>query len=350
MYVTLILIFFLIILFIYFFVMTTEKEHFKSKGGTKGNKVPKCACVFDIEGTLTNSSHGSIKETAIDARASVESCINAGCAIGLITEGDHCTKEDPDKCKITEYALGFNILDPKQIKSASKKMKKPIITGEKWVVNNIHRGDAMKIFSKKIQNPQCGILIDDNILQSCGRCNTFDKNSYCPAPWGSETETPDTKAIKTSYNCKFNSIHSKDSGEDYMWIPAREIDAKKQSFKANISQMGGTGFMWNDGAQLSYSDGINKTHWNSALKSPAVGEFNQRCKILLKPIESPTLNSKLSKIKKCEYSTNPPKCKTYKDCEKYMQTHCENKIISDYKYKCLPNKKLKTRVCSITSR
>lgn len=344
MYVTLILIFFLIILFIYFFVMTIEKEHFKT------SEIPKCVCAFDINGTLTNSAHGTTRETAIDARSSVESCINAGCAIGLVTEGKHCTKDDPDKCKITEYAFGFNVLDPKQVRKASKKLGKPIITGKKWVVNNIHRGDAMKTFSGKIQNPKCGILLDDNILQSCGRCNTFDKNSYCPAPWGSETEPPNMDAVETSYGCKFNSKHANDQGGDYMWIPAREINSKKRNFKGGISQMGGTGFMWNDGSQVSYAEGITKSHWNTAMRSSTVEKFNERCKISLKPIERPILKSKLSKIKKCEYSTNPPKCKTYKDCERYMETHCENKIKSDYKYQCLPHKKLKTRVCSITPR
>ena len=353
MYTTFIVISFLTFLFIYFFILTTEKETFTNnelKSSVKPKK-PKCVCVYDVDGTLTNLSNGNSKEVAIDARASVESCINAGCAIGLVTTDKFCTDQDTEKCKVSEYSFGFNVLNPDQVKKASDKLKKPIITGKDWVVSNVHKGDAMKTFSKKICNPKCGLLIDDNILQGCGHCNTFDKNSYCPAPWGSENDKPNLCKVKKSYKCKFNSAHAMDNGDDYTWVPAREIDVKKKNVKGKISQMGGTGFMWNDGSQTLYSDGIIQDHWNSAMKTTAVNNMNTRCKINLKPVINPILKSELQKQKKCEYNTNPPKCTTYVDCENYMKTNCENKIITDYKYSCLENKKKPgTRICKIEER
>ena len=353
MYTTLIIIFFLTFLFIYFFIVTTQKEGFVNadKKPPSKHKKPKCVCVFDVDGTLTNLSNGSAADSAIDARASVESCINAGCAVGLLATNKLCTDEDPENCKITEYAFGFNVMDPIQVENASKKLKKPIITGSEWVMSNAHKGDAMKTFSKKICNPTCGLLIDDNILQGCGHCNTFDKNSYCPAPWGSENEKPNICNIKKAYTCKFNSKHAKDFGDDYTWIPGREIDANKRNIHGQISQMGGTGFSWNDGAQSSFSAGIIKKHWNSAVKTKAVNTMNKRCKINLKPVKEPILESKLQKQKKCEYIKNPPKCTTQVDCENYMKTNCGNKILTDYTYSCLENKKKPgTRICKIENR
>jgi len=329
MYTTFIIISFLTFLFIYFFIITTVKEKFTSVAPDltpSKHKKPKCVCVYDVDGTLTNLSNGTSKDQAIDARASVESCINAGCAIGLMTTNKFCTDQDPENCKISEYAFGFNVKNPDQVKKAAEKLKKPIITGNDWVISNVHKGDAMKIFSKKICNPKCGLLLDDNILQGCGHCNTFDKNSYCPAPWGSKNDKPSLCKVKKAYKCKFNSKHAMDRGEDYTWIPAREIDVKKQNVKGHISQMGGTGFMWNNGAQIAYSEGIIQDYWNSALKTEAINDMNKQCKIKLKPVTNPILKSELQKQKKCEYITNPPKCTTYIDCENYMKTNCENKI------------------------
>ena len=352
--ITLIIIFFMTFLFIYFFVISTQKEPFTNSTSSKKNKKnkkPKCVCVYDIEGTLTNKSYGSPKEQAIDARSSVESCINAGCAIGLVTTGNQCTDKDPNNCKITEYAFGFNIKDPKQVKDTSEKLKKPVITGSDWVVSNVHKGNAMRSFSEKICNPKCGILIDDNILQGCGHCNTLDKNSYCPAPWGGVNEKPNLCNVKKSYTCKFNSVNARDFGEDYTWIPAREINSKKGTINGQTSQMGGTGFLWHDGSQIAYSEGIIKDHWNSSLKSKGIKDFNTACKIKLEPVENPILKSKLQKYKKCEYNKNPPVCKTYKDCENYMKSNCENKILTDYTYSCLENKKNpKTKICKIKER
>jgi len=325
--------------------MTTQKENFVSENSTK--KKPSCACVYDVDGTLTNLSYGSNKEIAIDARASAESCINAGCAIGLVTNNKLCTDKDPDNCKITEYAFGFNIKDPKQVSEASRKLKKKIITGENWILNNIDKGNAMKSFSQKLSNKGCGILIDDNVLQSCGKCNTFDKNSYCPAPWGAETEEPEMNQVKKSYKCKFFSKHSKDSGDDYLWIPAREIDKNKKDLKNSMSQMGGTGFLWNDGSQTSIAEGITKEYWNTSLTSGNVKEFSKKCQINIKPVYNPTLKTKLSEIKRCEYKKNPPKCKTYRDCENYMRSNCKNKIMTDYTYQCLDKKNKKNKYCKI---
>uniref|UniRef100_A0A6C0B393 Uncharacterized protein n=1 Tax=viral metagenome TaxID=1070528 RepID=A0A6C0B393_9ZZZZ len=353
MYQTLIVISFITFVFLYFFIITTEKEEFTNadKKPPSKHKKPKCVCVYDVDGTLTNLSNLSSKDSAIDARASVESCINAGCAIGLVATNKFCTDQDPENCKISEYAFGFNIKNPEQVKKASEKLKKPIVTGEDWVVSNVHKGDAMKIFSKKICNPKCGLLIDDNILQGCGNCNTFDKNSYCPAPWGGENDKPNLCNIKKAYKCKFNSVNARDFGNDYTWVPAREINVKKANKTGIISQMGGTGFNWNDGAQLAHADGIIKDYWNSAVQTKAVHTMNKNCKINLKPVNEPILKSKLQKQKRCDHKKNPPNCTTYVDCENYMKTNCGNKVISDYTYSCLENKKNPgTRICKIENR
>ena len=352
MYTTFIVISFMTFLFIYFFIITTEKEGFTNNIlKIKKNKKPKCVCVFDVDGTLTNLSNGNSKEVAIDARASAESCINAGCAIGLVATNKFCTDKDPENCKISEYAFGFNIKNPDQVKQASIKLKKPIITGDDWIISNIHKGDAMRTFSEKICNPKCGLLIDDNILQGCGRCNTFDKNSYCPAPWGGESDKPNLCKVQKAYTCKFNSKHAMDSGNDYAWVPAREINVKKKNVNGNISQMGGTGFSWDNGAQTSFSEGIIDEYWNPAMKTSVINKMNNKCKINLKPVVKPILKSELQKQKKCEYNKNPPKCNTYTDCEQYMRTNCENKILTDFKYSCLENKKKPgTRICKIEER
>ena len=112
--------------------------------------------------------------------------------------------------------------------------------------------------------------------------------------------------------------------------------------------MGGTGFSWINGAQTVASEGIIKDYWNSAMKTKEITNVNAQCKINLKPVNNPTLKSKLPNQKKCEYIKNPPKCTTYVDCENYMKTNCGNKIITDYKYSCLENKKKPgTRICNI---
>ena len=82
---------------------------------------PPCSCIYDIDSTLTTGESGSSKDIAIDSRASAESCIKAGCAIGVATGGTHCTDKDPEGCSITKYALGFNILDDNEVKDASDK-------------------------------------------------------------------------------------------------------------------------------------------------------------------------------------------------------------------------------------
>ena len=342
---TLIIILALLVFILYY--LGDKRESFKNP--TPINKKPKCVCVFDVDGTLTDGSDGKDKDIAIDARASAESCIRGGCAIGIIPGKKLCTNNDPNECKITEYSLGFNVTSPNQVKNASEKIGKNIITGEDWVVNNIHRGEAMKTFSEKISNPKCGVLVDDNILQSCGSCSTFDKNNYCPAPWGSEYEKPDLNLVKKSYGCKFDSNHARDFGDDYAWIPAREIDPSIKNVNGQISQMGGVGFLWNDGKQIASAKGIDKKTWNGAINSKEIKKFNKKCGISLKPINNPKIKSKIKQLKICDLE-NTPKCKTSRDCKKYMKSNCGNKIITDYTYLCVPKGNSKIKRCSITSR
>ena len=190
------------------------------------NAVPSCACIYDIDSTLTTGGSGSNEQIAIDSRASAESCIKAGCAIGVATGGTHCTDKDPEGCSITKYALGFNILNQDEVNSASEQLGYPITTGKDWIVANWNKPNAMQTLSKKISNPKCGILLDDNILQSCGQCNAYTSEAGCPAPWGSNKtnlNNPNMDNVKKAYSCGFIN-DSTIPGDDYAWIPARPID------------------------------------------------------------------------------------------------------------------------------
>ena len=80
----------------------------------------------------------------------------------------------------------------------------PIVTGKDWIVANWNKASAMETLSKKISNPSCGILLDDNVLQSCGQCDAYTSKDGCPAPWGSsksDLENPNIDFVKKAYGC-----------------------------------------------------------------------------------------------------------------------------------------------------
>ena len=292
---------------------------------------PPCACIYDIDGTLTNGLSGNDKDIAIDARGSAESCIKAGCAIGVATGGNHCTDKDTNNCAITKYALGFNILDEDDVKDASNKIGKPIITGKDWVRANWNKAGDMQDLSSRISNPSCGILIDDNILESCGKCDAYTSKNGCPAPWGSSQknlDNPNMNNVKKSYYCSFNGTSDKSS--DYVYIPAREINKDKKDIPGK-SQMGGTGMTWDNGAQLSPSQGITDDYWNNALESDAIKDISSKCGIIFSPITNPILPSQIPKKNTCPWDTNPPKCSNDNDCSKWASANCKDKkFIEDY--------------------
>mgnify|MGYP001307713408 CR=1 FL=1 len=71
--------------------------------------------------------------------------------------------------------------------------------------------DEMTQLSKKISNPSCGILLDDNVLQSCGQCDAYTSKDGCPAPWGSsksDLENPNIDFVKKSYGCSFTDTNN----------------------------------------------------------------------------------------------------------------------------------------------
>ena len=128
-------------------------DHFNTiSENLTNNSIPSCSCIYDIDSTLTTGESGKDIEIAIDSRASAESCIRAGCAIGVATGGTHCTEKDPEGCNITKYALGFNILNDDEVNNASKQIGLPIVTGKDWVIANWNKPMQCRHYLKKLAN------------------------------------------------------------------------------------------------------------------------------------------------------------------------------------------------------
>ena len=293
---------------------------------------PSCSCIYDIDSTLTTGESGSSKDIAIDSRASAESCIKAGCAIGVATGGTHCTDKDPEGCSITKYALGFNILDENEVKDASDKLGYPIVTGKDWVVSNWNKANAMSILSKKIKKPSCGILLDDNVLQSCGQCDAYTSKDGCPAPWGSSKsnlENPNMDSVKKAYGCSFTGTDNL-PGTDYAWIPARPIKYSTPDHP-DQSQMGGSGMAWDNGAQQSPAVGLSNDIWNSSIQTDIIQNLGQTCNVQFQTINNPVLKSYIPPKEKCDWAKSPPKCANDDECSKWATTNCQGKnFIENY--------------------
>jgi hypothetical protein len=265
------------------------------------NAIPSCACIYDIDSTLTTGGSGKNSEIAIDSRASAESCIKAGCAIGVATGGTHCTDKDTENCSITKYALGFNILNPEEVKSASEQLNYPIITGKDWIVANWNKANAMESLSSKLSKKNCGILLDDNVLQSCGQCDAYTSESGCPAPWGSSKsnlDNPDMDNVKKAYSCSFDGS-SQMSGNDYAWVPARPIVASTPAV------------------------GLSNEIWNEAVETDVIQNLGSTCSVKFQSIKNPVLKSYIPPKKQCDWENTPPKCANDDDCSKWATTNCK---------------------------
>lgn len=290
------------------------------------NAIPSCACIYDIDSTLTTGGNGSNPQIAIDSRSSAESCIKAGCAIGVATGGTHCTDKDPEGCSITKYALGFNILNQDEVNSASEQLGYPITTGKDWVVANWNKANAMQTLSKKISNPKCGMLLDDNILQSCGQCDAYTSEEGCPAPWGSnktDLNNPNMTNVKKAYSCGFTN-DSTIPGNDYAWIPARPIDHSTPDLPGP-AQMGGTGLDWANGAQEEPAIGLSNNIWNEAIETDIIQNLGSTCNVKFQSITNPVLKSYIPPKKQCDWENSPPKCSNNDDCSQWASTNCKGK-------------------------
>jgi hypothetical protein len=331
---------------------------------------PKCACIYDIDSTLTTGNCGG-KVEAIDARASAESCIKAGCAIGVATGGSHCTQHDENKCQITKDSLGFNILDPNSVTEAEQKIctdevKKmypncKITTGQDWVKSHWNKARKMDELSDKLDpaNKSCGILFDDNILESCGSCDSYkSSNQSCPTPWGTYAENLGktnqevnkknykSENVKPSYKCAFDGKPTFENPEKmfpdpdkstqnyYTWVPAREMDTQKEDLPFE-SQMGGTSFNWNNGAQNCPSEGITQDYWNKSVASKDLTEMQEKCNIILPRITDPILDiPNTGKKEKCQWE-KPVLCPSgnstqgAKECGEWAQENCPDKKFSE---------------------
>ena len=294
-------------------------------GGVVAHEKPSCACIYDIDSTLTTGGSGETEDIAIDARSSAESCIKAGCAIGVATGGTQCVN-GVDSCKITKYSLGFNILDKSDVDEAASKLNAPIVTGEDWIVANWNKASAMETLSKKLKNPKCGILVDDNILQSCGECNAYTAEKGCPAPWGTtfsnlETHEPNLDRVKKAYSCGFKS-DSLTGGTDYAWVPAKVTDVNNPD-QPGKSQFGGSGMDWKNGAQQSDAQGIFNDLWNDVVDTDVIQNLGNNCLpsgLKFQKILNPTLPSTIPEKKKCDWETKVLNCDSDAVCENWANS------------------------------
>ena len=302
-------------------------DHFNTiSENLTNNSIPSCSCIYDIDSTLTTGESGKDIEIAIDSRASAESCIRAGCAIGVATGGTHCTEKDPEGCNITKYALGFNILNDDEVNNASKQIGLPIVTGKDWVIANWNKPNAMQTLSKKISKPSCGILIDDNILQSCGQCNAYTSDKGCPAPWGStksDLENPNLDLVKKAYSCSFTNTNNL-PGTDYTWVPARPINVDTPNHPGK-AQMGGTGMEWQNGAQTAPAVGLSNEIWNQSIQTDIIQNLGGRCNAKFQSVTNPVLKSWIPPKDQCDWANSPPKCSNDDDCSKWATTNCKGK-------------------------
>jgi len=178
--------------------------------------------VFDCDETLLIRVEGG---RPVDARAVVESCLRAGCAVGIATGNVFC--DDANSCDITRKAFGFNILVEAEVAQAAKTLGlSKIVTGKDWVINRQQdKSKSLATLAERFpQHSAVRILFDDNPY-SCSN------KKILPPEWTSQADrklapqqvfacdgvsgTPYSRTLSTP-------------GTFFIWAAARDPDSLRE--------------------------------------------------------------------------------------------------------------------------